>query len=72
VHGGDSGKEAQTIRAGVIKCIQYLSAWLALQSHELLTIGGRWDISLGCVHLGFVAGLDFIPVRSGLECGAAL
>jgi hypothetical protein len=35
VHGGDSGKEVQTIRAGVIKCIQYLSAWLALQSREL-------------------------------------
>ena len=25
---GDSGKEAQTIRAGVIKCKRYLSAWL--------------------------------------------
>ena len=36
MHGGDSGKAAQTIRAGVIKCIQYLSAWLALQSRELV------------------------------------
>jgi hypothetical protein len=36
VHGGDSGKAVQTIRAGVIKCIRYLSAWLRNRPYQRL------------------------------------